>query len=768
MGGLRILTYNTQCRSWGMEAGAQGTLTPVTSVEERAALISKRILDGAQQYDIVCLNEVFDEDARDVFEDKLRPSYPAGVRKADAGSPATGFLTLAAAAGVEIVVPVWGWLGAIGLSALAIDNLTSWEDSGLMLFSRLPFDDFPTPSGFEELGSTSPAAVYLPYADHEGGDSYAAKGVIYGRFVFEGGRKLHLLMSHTQADSSTDIGGHRDVRRKQFAQVWNLLDSMAGPAPIKQEVIFCGDLNVNGLDTGAGRPEWQTLFDTPTSHFTKDLFDPWFHEQRARDPNNPGRPLPIEDPGATTHVQRLDYMLRTRPVGGFDERLATQHMALAFDVAQASGAADPNTYTSDHVPLRIDLNWERDHNTVWTAQTLNPLPDVRESGALQEGEMHWYRIDSPGGYGIGIVAGAPGVAAEVYTADNFSVPVPPFTTTAESPGNDLPPVTRFALPEAPFFIRVFPRKRTGKHGFELLVHRYEGRGLADAIPLIHGTPDRFQVQTDAPHSLALPGAPFDSHDSVWFVTRFDEPPPSRPSVTTTVKVADMHDTASFGVIVAQKDDSGQWEQLGEAGAGSDPLDLSVEQKRRGRGYVLVKRHDPSFQAWSFGVEVTSDLSYMYGLAADPDAPGLPDRQGLQEAYVFCEDETDNVLGFIPVVNELGSDDIALNIDSEGENLLHIPNSDAFEFDDDTKRALNFSFVRYGGDAKVELVELDALSAADRAAVVVPQFTKALTVADKVIQRTQCAAFVVYRIDFEDDDGRYFVGLTVSCEPPPVP
>ena len=36
MSSLRVLTYNTQCRSWGMEAGAQGSLFPVTSTEERA------------------------------------------------------------------------------------------------------------------------------------------------------------------------------------------------------------------------------------------------------------------------------------------------------------------------------------------------------------------------------------------------------------------------------------------------------------------------------------------------------------------------------------------------------------------------------------------------------------------------------------------------------------------------------------------------------------------------------------------------------------
>jgi hypothetical protein len=67
IGGLRIVTLNTQCRSWGMEAGAQKDLTPKVNAEDRARLISKRILDSPQQYDVACLNEVFNDDARDAF-----------------------------------------------------------------------------------------------------------------------------------------------------------------------------------------------------------------------------------------------------------------------------------------------------------------------------------------------------------------------------------------------------------------------------------------------------------------------------------------------------------------------------------------------------------------------------------------------------------------------------------------------------------------------------------------------------------------------------
>ena len=49
---IRVLTYNVQMRSWAMEAGAQGSLTPYENVEDRAKLISKRVLGSEWDYDV--------------------------------------------------------------------------------------------------------------------------------------------------------------------------------------------------------------------------------------------------------------------------------------------------------------------------------------------------------------------------------------------------------------------------------------------------------------------------------------------------------------------------------------------------------------------------------------------------------------------------------------------------------------------------------------------------------------------------------------------
>ena len=317
---LRVLTYNVQMRSWGMEAGARKSLTPTTSVEQRAKLIAARILAASEPWDVVCLNEVFDEDGRDVLEQRLRGVYPNYVRKADADDRLVGALELSA--GFLMAGSVWGLaLGLIGgLTLLG----SRWEDSGLMLFSRLPFAVEPTPQEVLDAAanlditvpSTFPVVAYVPYEDAEGNDTGAAKGVVYARLVQPNEAPFHVMISHTQADPLDNIGEHSDVRRKQLDVATDLLERMLGAAgPYEEEILFCGDLNVQGLAAEDGlRPEWKERFDTPGSRLTDVLQDAWTFEQC------PGRlvvgstPLPADcDPGLTTHGQRLDYVLRPRP-----------------------------------------------------------------------------------------------------------------------------------------------------------------------------------------------------------------------------------------------------------------------------------------------------------------------------------------------------------------------------------------------------------------------------------------------------------------------
>jgi hypothetical protein len=120
---LRVLTYNVQMRSWGMEVGAQHSLTPYTSVEERAKTIAARILASPQQYDVVCLQEVFDEDGRDVLFEALHVAYPHCIKKSDADGISVVTEIAFGVAAFSATIPggaalaiVAGAIGALGLA----------------------------------------------------------------------------------------------------------------------------------------------------------------------------------------------------------------------------------------------------------------------------------------------------------------------------------------------------------------------------------------------------------------------------------------------------------------------------------------------------------------------------------------------------------------------------------------------------------------------------------------------------------------------------
>ena len=129
-----------------------------------------------------------------------------------------------------------------------------------------------------------------------------------------------------------------------------------------------------------------------------------------------------------------------------------------------------------------------------------------------------------------------------------------------------------------------------------------------------------------------------------------------------------------------------------------------------------------------------------------------------DARLMCIDETDGFLG-----SEWGSDDIQINVDVNGQNAAHIPNSDDLEFDDDTRRDIVMPTVAYTNEVVFELVELDDLSVDDRASVKIPLLPAAVTAAKQVITQDGPNIRGAYEIRF--DDGRYELEITVSHEPP---
>lgn len=79
-------------------------------------------------------------------------------------------------------------LAAYGLARLVN---TTFEDSGLMLFSRFPFD-----TGRDG----EPVVAYWPYTLSAGGDSYAAKGALLARVLLDQTyNPCDVVISHMQA-----------------------------------------------------------------------------------------------------------------------------------------------------------------------------------------------------------------------------------------------------------------------------------------------------------------------------------------------------------------------------------------------------------------------------------------------------------------------------------------------------------------------------------------------------------------------------------------
>ena len=207
---LRILTYNTQLRSWMMEVGFPPSIPPVDTAKERAKAIAGKILGSPIDYDVVCLNEVFDEDAREILSADLRTKYPYQIAKADL------LYTKLVRPGLlhdlenAIFAATFGPLLDITSSIIAM----KWEDSGLLFASKWPFDTVGVPPEVADklgpaVGTIFPLGVpvvsFLTYGDCSGfmGDCRAAKGVLHARIRRSNSDAYDIFGSHTQADDKS-------------------------------------------------------------------------------------------------------------------------------------------------------------------------------------------------------------------------------------------------------------------------------------------------------------------------------------------------------------------------------------------------------------------------------------------------------------------------------------------------------------------------------------------------------------------------------------
>lgn len=732
----RVLTYNVQCRSWGMEALADTSfIEPTTTAEKRAEAIADNILASVHDYDIVCLNEVFDEDARDIFIARLRGRYPYGVIKADylhlgvmwPGLPPIPINPAAAALTVTGIAFLAGWadLGA-----------PKFEDSGVMIFSRWPFEARPLTDTI--IGLLDPFAVsqltpiglpvvdFLPFEDSTANDKWAAKGLVHARFMRPDGRSVDIFASHTQADEH-EISEESDTRRKQFDAMQQRLEEAIADRAGDDLYLLLGDLNVAGgqelvaLDDTT--KEWGDLFlaDGPAGRL---LIDTWGREQAVGSPG-------LRDPGSTATVdyapprQRLDYVLRNP-----DSPIAAQHVYVDHAVELApAGMDDVGSKLSDHSPLGIDLFRAHPDNAPQRAKELRPDPDDADDNGLFDALVRWYRIDTDGTYAIKVWSNQP-VGYEVYLDTDLSQPWPQYRKEFHPDFGE-----KFVLPDAPFLIKVAMRDRRSEASYQLRVRRFTGAHRWEAIQLVPGRPKKYSFPQPGTLLNTHDGSvPWNNHDAMWF--RFDAPDVSLDPIPMALS---LRGNGSPAVLAVGWDDGAAVHQIDETRSDSDPVRLEWKARPGDKHFVTVRREDVN-QPLEFEIEGAIPVTLFVGGPA-----GRPE--------MVCVEETSG----------WGSDDIALSFSADGALVRAVSNDEVGDMDGADVRGLATfltSDVAFVDDLAVTVIEEDWPDGDDRGSRSIPPLpdgvlTKGQELAPGVTITDTPAWFRVdVTASIDVDDGRY--------------
>ena len=565
---LRILTYNTAfmyveanlagpppgpvpcatgCNPLGPPAPLPCTCPSISlqwhrylfaDVEEkvRAERIAGRIL--ATDQDIVVLNEVFDPEARAVFETMLglQGPYKHYVSRLKGVAPvdfASILDALNAASGVPSFV--------LDLSAFLLPYHPVNNGSGLMLFSKYPLLPLTGPSTPNDALCGAPdcafggrngavplsgaEVVFQVFGDCSGFDCLASKGVGLVKIDTPRGPS-YVAFTHLQADDE-----NWPARKAQYEEIAKVLTGAIPPNDLDGGFVYlAGDLNTRGSTRagpqGGGAQEWHDLFDPasanpnvaaglfacgngiPGSPSTQAcrfgvngsrlLTDAWGFETSTTDVGN----------GAG----RLDYILHSSVQG----RLCMQHVMNAWDL-QADPYGDGGlTWLSDHFPVRADFGLagrycSPNDDPAAALPTKNvrdlsfgptncagsgPNPPCHqdeivappEAGIGPAGAFQWFRIEQFGTYSIKTTH-APNerVAFDVYHHTDLSRPILPFDEEETRWG------TLYSFPDPPYYIRTFavdaagaPDRTARARDYTLKVHQHLCRKPIDACVLEPG------------------------------------------------------------------------------------------------------------------------------------------------------------------------------------------------------------------------------------------------------------------------------------------
>jgi len=371
-------------------------LVPGASTDsiERAEAVADDLLDihPDERPDVLALNEVFSEDARDTLISKLKAEWPHVIESVHEGD-------------LE-------------------------EDAGLMVFSQLPFKVLPGGGDRRERF----------YRDDAGADSWASKAAVLVQ-VGRPAETTTLVFTHLQAAYDTEEQ-YRDIRKSQLAEVRELVGEVLGPDPVNwQNVVVTGDLNVRG-DVDATSNEWFDVFDDPADPFGELFADSWI-EMRP-----PGAHQDV-DPGLTNRnrgtqaEQRLDYICRFKTLDGVD--LLAHHLRVGHrDTSDHYALEALIQVRDDHCQPRTAVDIDAGGAMVGAPDPAQPRTSaayVVQPEIKVEGGWSWVWVRRPGTYTF---HHSPSLAIDVFATHDISRPLDRLDSLSIS---DVPPSVQVAYRE---------------------------------------------------------------------------------------------------------------------------------------------------------------------------------------------------------------------------------------------------------------------------------------------------------------------------------
>lgn len=674
---LRMGTYNVQF------------LPPVifTKPLSDAVHIADRI--KASGYDIIALNEVFAKDARHTFVAELKATYPYYI------------------------------------SLLEGPELFELPDSssGLMIFSRFPFEDLSQlayqihPTLCE--GSDCTKAAFVEYEEPlcEGWDCVSDKGAGLVRIRNPITNRIynvafsHMQAAYTDKDTLADAQQHVTTRQAQFELVKEMIVGTLTPAQLtSEEIFYMGDLNVDGdlqdTDLGFDNVDKQNLYEWnqrfgPAGDFSlllDHLVDTWAFETS---PNDRGITNTKHWGAGANRGARLDTILR-----GSQSRLCAQHMTLAHNLRWS----EDGVYTeggmglagkqelSDHIGVNIDLNLNaaRCKPTIAEEMTLAPGVLTPTAGEIEfPGSVQWFRFDEPGTYSFG-VEGVSGVDFRVYQSTDLSTPVPQYkdeTTNLVDAFGKPKTLKEFKLPDAPFYIKVFHPDRTkiGNFTLQSVKHDCTSEELACV------------VSAGEQLNQTINNMPLNSDDTAWFELTTED--------TGTLGVQDIRlevDNITpgaegyFSLEVREEDGTTTFgsvptAQLDVDGSGNYMLSIEADTPDARKMFMLVKRTGPGsppypLEATKFRVGWTTNLNFLFGNQMGVD--------GALTMNLHAFATTESIFG--------GDDDIYMQISIDGNAPL--PEVYVGQFSTDSHKSLEeiLGVVRFFKSVTIFLREEDGL------------------------------------------------------------